>query len=198
MLRKLIPYISFSIIILKSGTVIGADSMRTKHLIKLPRTAAYDSSSITMPTSDSTQPNYLIIIPTSLFAYARDDGQSQPQASAEDKKKKTSITSSPRPHKRPRETKRQYQCSLCGLETTGKNYLDLHYMRHAKEHVFKCDIDGCTRTFVIKNDLRQHQRFFHNNMLYMCPYCPRTTKWKGNITRHIKTKHAEKIDTTAA
>lgn len=49
-------------------------------------------------------------------------------------------------------------CTICGLNTRGKWWLDVHMRSHTNERPFKCDFQGCISSFGTKNNLKAHKK----------------------------------------
>ncbi|KAL2166382.1 hypothetical protein VTG60DRAFT_2811 [Thermothelomyces hinnuleus] len=71
-----------------------------------------------------------------------------------------------------------------------------------KRKRFCCDIPGCSKMFVQKNNLDTHRRSHTGESPYVCPYCPRRFTQSINLKTHINrhtgahqnTYHVEEIE----
>ena len=90
-------------------------------------------------------------------------------------------------------TDNQYICDEidCNFKTIYKNNLVLHKQIHSNVKPFKCDFDGCNKTFTTKGSLKKHKEYIHGNtsLLYKCPIdsCNKSFKHKDILKNHMKT-----------
>ena len=64
---------------------------------------------------------------------------------------------------------------------------------------YKCELCGfCT---AYRNVHNEHKKVAHGNQRYDCPYCQHTARYKGNLTKHLRSVHKRdkwlKFDTKA-
>ena len=54
-------------------------------------------------------------------------------------------------------------CDICGAKFKNNSNLNQHMKSHNEgRELFKCDIEGCERTFMYRKNMKQHIRAFHN------------------------------------
>eukprot|EP01119_Soliformovum_irregulare_P014895 TRINITY_DN4125_c0_g1_i1.p1 TRINITY_DN4125_c0_g1~~TRINITY_DN4125_c0_g1_i1.p1 ORF type:complete len:175 (-),score=16.27 TRINITY_DN4125_c0_g1_i1:22-546(-) len=57
--------------------------------------------------------------------------------------------------------KRIWPCLYCGKKCARKPDLESHMRVHTKEKPFRCNFDGCGRSFARSSSIRHHERHFH-------------------------------------
>ena len=133
----------------------------------------------------------------------------------EDKTEKT-----PKPRK-PSKKEKQIICGDCGhLFQCVRDLTNHTNAIHLKLKLFKCQIDGCEKSFPVKSSLQRHIRIIHEKLKpffcqpcnlefstqdqlnghtarihfkirHECTECQRSYSDKSNLKRHIKNKHAK-------
>ena len=83
--------------------------------------------------------------------------------------------------------KRHY-CQHCGDGFFLKYKLEEHINgTHLGLKPYKCELCGfCT---AYRNVHNEHKKVAHGNQRYDCPYCQHTARYKGNLTKHLRSVH---------
>lgn len=79
-------------------------------------------------------------------------------------------------------------CEICG-QTVAYFVKESHHNQHLGIRPYKCDFDGCGRTYFSRNDLRTHSKR-HQISYHVCEICGRNIKGVEWFRRHVKT-HTE-------
>jgi hypothetical protein len=116
---------------------------------------------------------------------------------------------------------RKYKCNKCSFETYDPSRIYDHKQRHKgvklkcyicgklkensqdlREHIllvhqklrrYKCDIDGCNKTFQKFGGLKNHKIAFHENLRqYKCSQCKSTFNLKSTLDKHVQDIHEKK------
>ncbi|XP_058442910.1 zinc finger protein 26-like [Malaya genurostris] len=80
------------------------------------------------------------------------------------------------------------ECDICG-ETVAYYLKESHRNQHLGVRPYKCDYEGCGRTYFSHNDIRTHIRR-HEVTYHVCEICGRNIKGVEWFRRHVKT-HTE-------
>jgi DNA-directed RNA polymerase subunit RPC12/RpoP len=86
---------------------------------------------------------------------------------------------------------RKHVCKVCGKGFKTKQYLFNHVNSHAKVKAFKCEVEGCDKSYAGNGGLFTHKKIVHEGEYYECPECGKRFGEKGNMTRHYKMVHEE-------
>ena len=81
---------------------------------------------------------------------------------------------------------------FCEYNGCGKYFKDKRtYNRHIKRHTkpYKCNVNGCLRTFGSKWDLKIHKRIHENQKIEVCSYCGIKFVDPNTLRRHIQSYH---------
>ncbi|XP_055544181.1 zinc finger protein 41-like [Wyeomyia smithii] len=79
-------------------------------------------------------------------------------------------------------------CDICG-ETVAHFVKESHRNQHLGVRPYKCNYDGCGRSYFSQNDLRTHSKR-HQITYHVCEICGRNIKGVEWFRRHVKT-HTE-------
>ncbi|XP_062540769.1 zinc finger protein 57-like isoform X2 [Armigeres subalbatus] len=79
-------------------------------------------------------------------------------------------------------------CDICG-QTVAHFIKESHHNQHLGVRPYKCDHEGCGRTYYSQNDLRTHSKR-HQITYHVCEICGRNIKGVEWFRRHVKT-HTE-------
>uniref|UniRef100_A0A1Q3EXF7 Putative c2h2-type zn-finger protein n=1 Tax=Culex tarsalis TaxID=7177 RepID=A0A1Q3EXF7_CULTA len=79
-------------------------------------------------------------------------------------------------------------CQICG-QTVAYFVKESHHNQHLGIRPYKCDYEGCGRTYFSRNDLRTHSKR-HQISYHVCEICGRNIKGVEWFRRHVKT-HTE-------
>ncbi|XP_055641354.1 zinc finger protein 729-like [Toxorhynchites rutilus septentrionalis] len=79
-------------------------------------------------------------------------------------------------------------CDICG-QTVAHFVKESHHNQHLGIRPYKCDYDGCGRSYFSQNDLRTHSKR-HQITYHVCEICGRNIKGVEWFRRHVKT-HTE-------
>ena len=86
---------------------------------------------------------------------------------------------------------RKYVCKVCRKGFKAKQSLSRHGTTHTKLKVFKCEVDGCDKSFALVGGLSAHKKSVHEGVYYECAECGRRFGEKSNMNVHFKTVHEE-------
>ncbi len=84
----------------------------------------------------------------------------------------------------------KHVCQHCGTKFASKSALKNHEKRHVEKTRYKCDFEGCTSTFSIKQSLVVHYKT-HTGERELCCHCGKAFTQKGALRRHIQVIHNE-------
>ncbi|XP_064482738.1 gastrula zinc finger protein XlCGF57.1-like isoform X2 [Ornithodoros turicata] len=93
------------------------------------------------------------------------------------------VPTDPRYFEGSRLPNRNYQCIVCGKETSEKASLRDHYCTHATTSKFKCP--ACRRRFKSSYKFLQHYRHCHKSEKFTCGLCQYTCRHKLTLKRHL-------------
>lgn len=81
-------------------------------------------------------------------------------------------------------------CDICGKEAVNELALASHKrFNHEKRPGFACSY--CGKQFKRILRLKEHEANHRGEVLYSCPYCPRTCNSSSNMYTHKKVAHPE-------
>ncbi|XP_077300372.1 suppressor of Hairy wing [Arctopsyche grandis] len=85
-----------------------------------------------------------------------------------------------------------FKCKYCDVTFTQKSKLKAHE-KHIHEGVEKltCDTDGCTKSFITKDDLKRHQRIHTDVKPYQCKQCDKRFRTSGQKSSHERVHKRE-------
>jgi hypothetical protein len=86
---------------------------------------------------------------------------------------------------------RKHVCQVCRKGFTNKANLLKHSIVHSKVKAFKCDVDGCNKSYKESSALFRHKRAAHEGVKYECEECGRRFNNKCNMVVHYKNVHLE-------
>ena len=82
---------------------------------------------------------------------------------------------------------RNFACHLCGNTYNRKYQLDQHVRGvHMNEKPHKCPVENCTKAFVRRDKLIQHEATHTGEMRHRCPYCEKPFVNNGTMWSHKK------------
>jgi uncharacterized Zn-finger protein len=97
-------------------------------------------------------------------------------------------------HQRTHTEELPFECNICQKKFAVKSNLSKHYKRHDdRERIFKCDHEGCTKTFFSQEILNRHMSTHIEEHSYECPFegCERAYKRASDLNVHIKTHNKD-------
>ena len=75
---------------------------------------------------------------------------------------------------------------VCDYVTNNKDLMSSHVKIHSVEQPFVCDIDGCAKTFVFKNNFNRHRNTHYPGRLTCNLFgCKKRFKRKKHLNRHM-------------
>lgn len=93
-----------------------------------------------------------------------------------------------RTHMHRHKDKRQHICVTCNKECTSRSSLAAHIRYvHLKVREFECNI--CKKQFRRRLELTEHMARHTGEILYKCPFCPKTFSSSSNYFSHRKNRH---------
>ena len=89
-------------------------------------------------------------------------------------------------HKLTHETKRNFDCDVCGKKFKFKHYLVSHKLLHSGDKPHMCT--WCGMTFTQNANMQKHVRMKHtNNKGHVCSYCGKSFVQAYYLRRHLAT-----------
>ena len=87
---------------------------------------------------------------------------------------------------------KNFQCPHCDDAFAQRYRLEEHVNGvHLGKKPHKCDLCGfCT---AYRNVHKEHKKVAHGNQRFDCPYCSHSAKYKGNLTKHMRSVHKRDI-----
>ena len=87
------------------------------------------------------------------------------------------------------ESNKQFSCNICNKRFSQKRNLATHIKIHDEMYTqdLKCEI--CGKMFASKTIKNTHMKSAHAGIIYQCPKCGITNKWKCKILQHIGKNH---------
>lgn len=90
--------------------------------------------------------------------------------------------------------RKPYQCEYCGREYLQRAQFDGHVNKeHTGLKPFKCDFNGCNKTFHGRPSLRMHKIQHTAERRFNCEYCPRSYLYAHHLSHHRYTHTKERI-----
>jgi hypothetical protein len=89
---------------------------------------------------------------------------------------------------------RKHVCQVCGKGFLRMASLSQHSTVHSKVKLFKCDVEGCSKSYTRSAHLLQHKKIAHEGVKYECEECGKRFGRKENMMRHNKIVHLEEKD----
>ena len=89
------------------------------------------------------------------------------------------------------ETFSNYRCS-------NKYYLKRHIVRHTAERQFKCEFEGCGKSFFDQHVLRSHEKIHLGIKDFHCTLCPKQFTQSQQLSVHMKRHNGTKEHACAA
>lgn len=84
----------------------------------------------------------------------------------------------------------KYTCNLCGKTAPNKDALQKHQRySHYTDRIHQCSV--CEKSFKKALLLKEHMTTHTGEVLYTCPYCPKTFNSSANRHAHKKKQHVE-------
>lgn len=84
-----------------------------------------------------------------------------------------------------------FTCEQCGKSFTRKEHQLRHMHVHSGVKRYKCDVENCTRSYVNKGDLQQHQLTEHGMKInikeFVCTVCSKVFVQNSLLTKHMHT-----------
>ncbi|XP_044727520.1 zinc finger protein 569-like [Chrysoperla carnea] len=86
---------------------------------------------------------------------------------------------------------RPIKCTLCPKSFHDIYILKVHMVTHTGERRYKCDVEGCSRTYTQRTPLVQHKLKYHSNneseiTKFKCKICSKRFKYKRNMEEHLR------------
>lgn len=94
------------------------------------------------------------------------------------------------------------QCHICSLKVRSHRNLQIHVrtVHEGSGPKVSCNVDGCSAFFNTKWSLSFHKRKHHGiqtysrndsctGKVYQCPFCQYSSAKRGNVTRHLVSRH---------
>lgn len=92
--------------------------------------------------------------------------------------------------------RKPYHCEYCGKEYLQRAQFDGHVNKeHTGLKPFKCDFNGCNKTFHGRPSLRMHKIQHTAERRFNCEYCPRSYLYAHHLSHHRYTHTKERIFT---
>lgn len=90
--------------------------------------------------------------------------------------------------------RKPYRCEYCGKEYLQRAQFDGHVNKeHTGLKPFKCDFNGCNKTFHGRPSLRMHKIQHTAERRFNCEYCPRSYLYAHHLSHHRYTHTKERI-----
>ena len=87
---------------------------------------------------------------------------------------------------------KRFHCPHCDDAFFLKNRLEEHINGiHLGKKPYKCEL--CEFCTAYKNVHKEHKKVAHGNQRFDCPYCSHSAKYKGNLTKHMRSVHKRDI-----
>jgi KRAB domain-containing zinc finger protein len=86
---------------------------------------------------------------------------------------------------------RKFICKVCVKGFKSSSELSQHGPTHTNVKAYKCDVEGCTKSYAGNNNLYNHKKPVHEGVYHECPECGKRFGVKGNMTQHYKMVHEE-------
>ena len=77
-------------------------------------------------------------------------------------------------------------CPTCGKKCSNKYYLKRHIVRHTAERQFKCEFDGCGKSFFDQHVLKSHEKIHLGIKDFHCTLCPKQFTQSQQLSVHMK------------
>lgn len=104
------------------------------------------------------------------------------------------VQSSLKAHVLRKHVKRGYDCPSCDKKFVTATSLKDHIgARHTHERLYKCEVQGCNKTFGWPSAFKSHKRV-HAEDKYECSICLKQFSFKGNLQNHLKTIHNQIVN----
>ncbi|XP_044729120.1 zinc finger protein 184-like [Chrysoperla carnea] len=86
---------------------------------------------------------------------------------------------------------RPFKCTLCPKSFHDERILRIHMVTHTGERRYKCDVQGCSRTYTQSTPLAQHKLKCHSNNVseitkFKCKICSKAFKQKKTMEEHLR------------
>lgn len=97
-----------------------------------------------------------------------------------------------RTHMQRHKDDRQHICNVCNKQCTTSSSLSAHIRYvHLKIKDFECSV--CKKKFRRKLELTEHMARHTGQVLYTCPFCPKTFTSSSNYFSHRKYRHPSQL-----
>ena len=77
-------------------------------------------------------------------------------------------------------------CPECGKRCSNKYTLKRHMIRHTGERQFKCDWEGCGKSFYDSQVLKVHEKLHLDLKEFQCSLCPKQFRQSQHLVVHMK------------
>ena len=77
-------------------------------------------------------------------------------------------------------------CPECGKTCSNKYTLKRHMIRHTGERQFKCDWEGCGKSFYDSQVLKVHEKLHLDLKEFQCSLCPKQFRQSQHLVVHMK------------
>ena len=77
-------------------------------------------------------------------------------------------------------------CPECGKTCSNKYTLKRHMIRHTGERQFKCEWEGCGKSFYDSQVLKVHEKLHLDLKEFQCSLCPKQFRQSQHLVVHMK------------
>lgn len=77
-------------------------------------------------------------------------------------------------------------CPECGKRCSNKYTLKRHMIRHTGERPYKCEFEGCGKSFFDSQVLKNHERIHLDLKEFQCSLCPKAFRQSYALVIHMK------------
>lgn len=85
-----------------------------------------------------------------------------------------------------------FTCKLCGETLESRKSLNRHLAKEHNEEQhrnYTCQIEGCNKTFTMRDTLLKHMKNIHQGTKFPCDRCPTVLSTRMSLRRHIESCH---------
>ena len=84
-------------------------------------------------------------------------------------------------------------CPECGKRCSNKYTLKRHMIRHTGERPYKCEFEGCGKSFFDSQVLKNHERIHLDLKEFQCSLCPKAFRQSYALVIHMKRHNGVRI-----